>query len=71
MYCNLEFNFIHNNQNENAKAIVTFDNRIHCQKKKKHAKNPSQNLLFLSLKCLHGSTKIVTYMKEVMHFSQN
>lgn len=34
MYCDIEFIFIHPNQNANAKVIVTFDDRIHGKKKK-------------------------------------
>lgn len=37
MYCNPEYIFIHSNQSENAKVVVTFDNRIYGKKGKKKA----------------------------------
>lgn len=56
MCCNLEFNFIHHNQSENVKTIVTFDNRIHCQENKAY-KRPFPESPFSLLKCLQCFTK--------------
>lgn len=52
MYCNIEFIFIHPNKSENAKVIVTFDNRIHGKKKqqqKKADKTPFPEAFFYSV----------------------
>lgn len=71
MYYNIEFIFIHPNQSENANVILTFNNIIHGQKntKPKNLTNPIPRILFLFLGIFSVLPKIVTYMKEVMHFS--
>lgn len=73
IYGNLEFIFIHPNQSENAKVIVTFDNRIHGKKKqkKRSRQTPVPRIFFLFLSVFSVLPKIVTFMNEVMHFSQD
>lgn len=72
MSCNPEFIFIHSNQSENAKVVVTFENRIYGKKeRKKSRQNPIPRIFFLFLSVFSAVPKIVMYMKEVMHFSQD
>lgn len=61
MYCNLEFIFIHSNQSENAKVIVTFDNRIYLKKEKKEkkaAKTPFPESFFKCLQCCTKNSNV-------------